>query len=304
MFCSKRCVNPSTIFWMRKEQLTISTPSFNFTKNSPEENHYTKLGLKPNATKDEIKQAYYQKCKDLHPDRNPSKEAMTGYKDVQDAYEILSNKSKRQEYDRSLQTRIPDPGFQNQKIKYQGTTGARKNIKRHPFHTENQFHENFRRTSHEPPKDFKFENPWTRLTKRANNDPGDDYHRYTYRNFKDPGNPDPNDPFDIPGFKSSKKSQEPPKDYMKDFHNYESPWIRHCKKANDDPQFDKFENFLWGEPNGIFTRVGKFAVSGIPVWKFICVMYIFIFLSNQILSLTLYESAEDVNVVTNDDKPK
>ena len=293
MFCSKRCVNASTIFWMRKEQLTLSTQYYSsfFTRDNPEKNLYTKLGLKPNATKDEIKQAYYQKCKDLHPDRNPSKEAMIGYKDVQDAYEILSNKSKRQDYDKSLQARVPDPGFRsgNEKIVYQGTSGARKNIKRHPFHTENQFDENFRR-----------ENDFTKKTSgsgKQRSNPGDDYDRYTYRNFRRPQNADPRDPFDIPGFKSSRVSQDPIKDFK-----YENPWNRIT--PNNDPQYEKFENFLWGEPNGVFTKASKYAVMGIPVWKFICVMCIYIVLSNQILSLTLHQSAPDVKDVNNGDKPK
>ena len=270
MFCSKRCVNASTMFWMRKEQLTTSTPYYSFTRNS---NLYAKLGLKPNATKEEIKQAYYQKCKDLHPDRNPSKEAMISYKDVQDAYEILSSKSKRQEYDKSLQAQEPDPGFRVQNKKHQGAAGGRK---RHPFHTED-VNDDFLRKRQE------FDNLWG---KYGQPNPGDDYNKYTYRNFKPPHIHE----YEENLKRKSRISEE------QDF------WTRHRKRANNDPRYDKFENFLFGEPDGVFTRASKYTVFGYPAWKFIGSIFLYIFLFKEIMSYTRHES---VNLTDdNNDKPK
>ncbi|MBE9078161.1 DnaJ domain-containing protein [Romeria aff. gracilis LEGE 07310] len=63
-------------------------------------NHYTTLGLPESATQAQIKQAYRQLAKQLHPDsRHPaaSHEQITG---LNAAYEVLGNPSNRQQYDR------------------------------------------------------------------------------------------------------------------------------------------------------------------------------------------------------------
>ena len=59
---------------------------------------YKVLGLTREATEDDIKRAYKQKVLETHPDRNPDvlPEKFTA---VGDAYEILKDPSKRQEYD-------------------------------------------------------------------------------------------------------------------------------------------------------------------------------------------------------------
>lgn len=47
---------------------------------------YALLGLKGTATKEQVKKAYRERCKKLHPDDNPSKEAKELYLQVQEAY--------------------------------------------------------------------------------------------------------------------------------------------------------------------------------------------------------------------------
>ncbi|SUA25401.1 DnaJ protein [Neisseria gonorrhoeae] len=61
---------------------------------------YATLGVARAATDDEIKKAYRKLAMKYHPDRNPdNKEAEEKFKEVQKAYETLSDKEKRAMYD-------------------------------------------------------------------------------------------------------------------------------------------------------------------------------------------------------------
>ncbi|MHC5544181.1 DnaJ domain-containing protein, partial [Singulisphaera rosea] len=63
--------------------------------------YYEVLGIKRDAAPDEIKNAYRQLAKKFHPDKNPGdQEAEKRFKEGAEAYEVLSDQSKRQRYDR------------------------------------------------------------------------------------------------------------------------------------------------------------------------------------------------------------
>lgn len=64
-----------------------------------EKDLYKILGLRPDATQNEIKKKYRQLSKKYHPDKNPSKDAEEKYKDINEAYDILHDTKKRRLYD-------------------------------------------------------------------------------------------------------------------------------------------------------------------------------------------------------------
>lgn len=64
--------------------------------------YYTLLGIPYNATPDEVRNAYFQLVRTLHPDANPNPSAREDFLLVQQAYEVLSNPKKKAEYDAAL----------------------------------------------------------------------------------------------------------------------------------------------------------------------------------------------------------
>ena len=62
--------------------------------------YYEVLGVSRTATAEELKRAYRKLALQFHPDRNPNDpQAEARFKEVNEAYEVLSDQSKRQRYD-------------------------------------------------------------------------------------------------------------------------------------------------------------------------------------------------------------
>ncbi|HIC38297.1 MAG TPA: molecular chaperone DnaJ, partial [Candidatus Marinimicrobia bacterium] len=61
---------------------------------------YDIIGVSKNASNDEIKKSYRRLALKFHPDKNPgNKDAEIKFKEAAEAYSILSNQQKRQQYD-------------------------------------------------------------------------------------------------------------------------------------------------------------------------------------------------------------
>lgn len=81
--------------------------------------YYEILGVKRDASEAEIKSAYRKLARKYHPDVNKTKDAEAKFKEINEAYEVLGDKAKRERYDslgsnwQSGADYTPPPGFEN-----------------------------------------------------------------------------------------------------------------------------------------------------------------------------------------------
>ncbi len=74
--------------------------------------YYEVLGVARTASQDEIKRAFRKKAKECHPDTNPSPEAEAQFKELGEAYDVLSDAQKRQIYDSYGHDGLKSGGYQ------------------------------------------------------------------------------------------------------------------------------------------------------------------------------------------------
>ena len=70
------------------------------TRDFIEKDYYAALGVPKDADATAIKKAYRKLAQELHPDKNPGNaDAEARFKDVSEAYDVLSDSKRRAEYD-------------------------------------------------------------------------------------------------------------------------------------------------------------------------------------------------------------
>jgi len=82
----------------------------NHSDRSPPD-YYARLGVRPAATTEEIRDAYREKARETHPDRNPDDpKAAERFQKVKEAYQVLRDPERRARYDdtRAARQRLPD----------------------------------------------------------------------------------------------------------------------------------------------------------------------------------------------------
>ena len=82
--------------------------------------HYAALGLKSDATLSDIKRAFRQKASQFHPDRNSDPDAPARFREVQEAYDVLSDDDKRKAYDDNRRRNLLDDPAQTAREIWQG----------------------------------------------------------------------------------------------------------------------------------------------------------------------------------------
>lgn len=75
-------------------------------------NHYAVLGIDSDASDATIKNAYRKKASEFHPDKNSAPDAPAKFREIQEAYDLLSDPVKRRDYDENRRRSLLENPFE------------------------------------------------------------------------------------------------------------------------------------------------------------------------------------------------
>ena len=120
--------------FIRNILVTSSNRSFSRTSilfEGSTKSLYDDLGLDPNASSQDIKNAFIRISKEVHPDKNPDNpEAAAKFFEISNAYNTLSNAKRRRAYDRGQLGRVSsvaDRESASHQFEKEGFVDVRKN---------------------------------------------------------------------------------------------------------------------------------------------------------------------------------
>ena len=87
--------------------------------------YYALLGLRRDASSEEIRRAYYNAARRLHPDKTNSAQDSELFLEIQEAYKVLAELKKRAKYDASLPPEPAEGDLIRQKLFYSRQNVAR-----------------------------------------------------------------------------------------------------------------------------------------------------------------------------------
>ncbi len=107
--------------------------------------YYEILEVKKDASEDDIKKAYKKLAMKWHPDKNPNnkEEAETRFKEISEAYQVLSDSSKRSMYDLGCEDDIPDFEDADFDIRFDIPKGPRPPMRGFNFQNPNDLFNSF-----------------------------------------------------------------------------------------------------------------------------------------------------------------